>query len=404
MSIYKLSAVYTRTAGSLLIKALSKELWTAALLFSFLFFSIGVTEEYVGSRITKDTRWSAEESPYIIERDLVIEKGASLTIQPGVTVIIKKPKIYEDTQQYDSADSQFVSIKVKGALNCIGRPNRRITFITHKPQLNSYGWYGIVFDNAPDNFTEIAYTDISNAFRGISVKQCSPVIRNLILEYNHIGIYCSKNGNAKIYNCVITKNLVAGIHIREANPVIANNIIAGNKNQGVLCDGLSNINFEYNCVFGNEDGNFLDCTPELGLIIPNRKDSTLKEDHAHNIYMDPVFSGSIAESIALEQDLSLPTSKSKVRDTTLANEYYSGTEIVQSIDSEQQNGKYQLSKYSPCKNRGSTEKELKNIDGSRNTMGIWGGPEYLIMKEKSEPKSQKAAKPSHGGKKAKSKH
>lgn len=404
MSILKISAVYTGIKYSLHITTASAELWTTALLFTFLFYSIGVTEEYVGSRITKDTRWSAEESPYIIERDLVIEKGASLTIAPGVTVIIKKPKIYEETQQYDNADSQFVSIKVKGALNCIGRPDRRITFITQNPQLNSYGWYGIIFDNAPENFAEIAYTDINNAFRGISVKQCNPVIRNLILEYNHIGIYCSKNGNAKIYNCVITENLVSGIHIREANPVIANNIIVNNKNQGVLCDGSSSIDFEYNCVYGNKDGNFLDCTPELGVIIPNRKDSTLKEDYAHNIYMDPVFSGSIAESIALEHDLSLPTVKSKVRDTSLANEYYSGTEIVQSSNFKRHNGRYQLSRYSPCNNRGSAEKELKNIDGSRNTMGIWGGPEYLAVKEKFEAKSQKAAKPKQGGKKEKSKH
>lgn len=379
------------------------QLWTIASLFTFLIFSIGEAEEYVGSRITKDTRWSAEESPYIIERDLVIEKGASLTILPGVTVIIKKPKIYEETHQYDAADSQFVSIKVKGALNCVGHPDRRITFITHSPQLNSYGWYGIIFDNALENFAEIAYTDISNAFRGISVKQCSPVIRNMILEYNHVGIYCSKNGNAKIYNCVIAKNLVSGIHVREANPIIANNIIVYNKNQGVLCDGLSNINFEYNCIYGNADGNFLDCTPELGVIIPNRKDSTLKEDFAHNIYMDPIFSGSIAESIARDQDLSLPTERSKVRDTSLANEYYSDSEILQSHYSEQQKGRYQLSRYSPCRNKGSPEKELKNIDGSRNTMGIWGGPEYLVIKGKAEPTSPKGSKPKHS-KKAKSKH
>jgi hypothetical protein len=357
--------------------------------------TICISEEYVGSHITKDTRWNTDEGPYIIDHDLVIDKGASLTISPGVQVIIKKPKVYDTIAQYDATDSSLVSIKVKGALNCVGRIDHRIVFVTANPQSNSYGWYGIVFDNSPDNFTEIAFTDIANAYRGISVKESSPVIRNLILEYNHIGIYCSTSGNAQIYNCVISRNLVSGIHIRGANPHIANCIIAFNKNNGVLCDGLSEINFEYNCVYGNDDGNFLDCNPQLGVLVSTNKKSKNQTDYAHNIYVNPIFAGSIADSLAEERDISLPTEKTRIKDTALANAYYSDKNSIPSkeVSFKKDHGKYSLSTYSPCINSGLPDAEFKNTNGSQNTMGIWGGPEFFVAKNQVAEKAKPAGKP-----------
>lgn len=364
------------------------------------------TEEYVRSHITKDTRWNAEDSPYILEKDLVIDKGVSLTISPGVQILIRKPKIYDTTFQYDGIDSQLVSIKVKGALSCIGKPDRKINFIINNPQSNSYGWYGIVFDHSPDNFSEIAFSEISNAYRGVSVKESSPIIRNTILEYNHIGIYCSRYGNARVYNCVITRNLVSGIHIREANPQIANNIIVFNDNNGVLCDGKAKIDFKYNCVYGNRDGNFLDCYPELGVIVKSPKSSSLLMDYEHNIYMNPIFAGSVADSIAEEQDLSLPTSKSKIKDTVLSNVYYAEKHPIQSERPDQKltkTAKYTLSAYSPCNNNGLPNSEFKNVNGSRNTMGIWGGPENLVTNSKSVAKPAKS-KPKKEKEKSKKEH
>lgn len=354
-----------------------------------------ISEEYVGSHITKDTRWNAVDGPYIIDRDLTIDKGACLTISPGVRVIIKKPKVYDTIPQYDATDSLLVSIKVKGALSCVGQIDHRIVFITAKQQSNSYGWYGIVFDNSPDDFTEIAFTDIANAYRGVSVKESSPVIRNLILEYNHIGIYCSTNGNARIYNCVIVRNFVSGIQVREANPHIANCIIAFNKNNGILCDGLSNINFEYNCIYGNADGNFLDCNPELGVLVSTKKKSKNQTDYAYNIYVNPIFTGSIADSLAEERDISLPTETDRIKDTALANAYYSDKEPIHTavISNKKDPGKYTLSTYSPCINSGLPDTEFKNTNGSQNTMGIWGGPKFFVAKSQSVEKAKTAGKP-----------
>jgi hypothetical protein len=373
----------------------------ALLVMTFLVTS-SPAEEYVPSVLLKETRWNLEESPYIIEKDLTIEKNASLTIAPGVRIIIRKPKLFDTITQYDATDSMLVSIRVKGALSCIGKRDQHIQFIAQSVSKNTFGWYGVVFDNAPGSFAEIAFTDIVNAYRALSIKQSEPVIRNNIIEFNHIGIYCSVNGNAKIYNNIITGNFLAGIHVREANPHIANNIIFNNRNNGVLCDGKSKINFEYNCVYGNTDGDFLDCQPELGVIVKSKKKGAPETDIAFNIYKDPIFKGSPADSTAKAQDILLPTDLSDVKDTSLATIYYENIESPHKppAESKSVSKRFELSRYSPCIETGIPGEDFKNVDKSRNTMGIWGGPDYFVTKEKGAANA--AAKSGGHGEKKKS--
>jgi len=39
--------------------------------------------------------------------------------------------------------------------------------------------------------------------------------------------------------------------------------------------------------------------------------------------------------------------------------------------------KYALSRYSPCVNAGSNAPRFRDTDGSRNDMGVYGGPEFM---------------------------
>lgn len=369
-------------------------------LFTLLSLSTEISycaaEEYVGGHIRKDTRWNAEDGPFIVERDIIVDKGVRLTITPGAKIIFKKPKVFDTTAQYDSEDSLLASIKVLGSLNCIGKSGKWISFRPYHPKSNMYGWYGIIFDNAMADFTEIAFTDIANAYRGITIKECAPVIRNALINYNHIGIYCSNNGNAKIYNCNITQNLVSGIQITEANPHIANCIIFNNRNNGILCDGVSKIKFEYNCMFNNLDGNFLDCDPQLGFL-PKKSTTKIVSDFAKNIYTDALFAGSTGDSIAREQDLGVPTRKSKIIDTALANIYYSDQDTMEHSEKSENipKRKYELSEYSPCKESGLPGAEFKDSDGTRNDMGIWGGPDLLVEKKTIPDLITKPSKQAH---------
>jgi hypothetical protein len=340
-----------------------------------------LSEVIVGGIINSDTKWNAEDGPYIVERDLLITSSAQLTINPGTKIFIRNHPLPDTTiYQLNHVDSTTVSIKVEGILICLGRRDQRISFSPLNFLPDKYCWYGIVFLNDEEALNELTCTDIVGAYSAVSAFSSNPQIRLSILEYNHIGISCFNKSNATIYNCVIARNFASGILVSGSNPRFVNNIIVFNRNHGLLCDGISKVYLEYNCFYGNHDGNFLECDPEFGVIVKanKRKDST---DVYNNIFTDPVFAGSVSDSLATERDYNLPTLKSRVKDTALAEIIYEGKSLPESIWKNSK-AKYQLSRYSPCINAGHPGDNYKDIDGSRNDMGISGGPEFVSRRSK----------------------
>ncbi|MBN1128054.1 MAG: right-handed parallel beta-helix repeat-containing protein [Chitinispirillaceae bacterium] len=337
-------------------------------------------ETKVGGVLNGENRWDLPGSPYMVEADILIPRFAHLTIDPGVKVIIdSQPRPVPDTMaQFDALDSGSISIRVEGTLSCVGKRNRRIVFAPASTGENRLGWYGIIFNKVNGKFSEIAFTDITGAYYAVTVSACDPLIRNSILEHNNIGVNCLKNGAALVYNCMIANNFTAGIRVQQAAPHIANSIIMKNRNNGVWCDGVSPVRFEYNCVSGNRDGDFLDCDPRLGrpARITRTKDST---DIAWNRVGDPVFFGSASDSVAFSRDLQVPTDSSKVKNKRLAR-------LVQKRPRDssfaryrtKQRPRYFLSRYSPCINNGHPGNAFKDVDGSRNDIGIYGGPDFFV--------------------------
>jgi hypothetical protein len=333
----------------------------------------------VGGELHGENRWDAESGPYIVESDIIIPRYAHLTIAAGTQIVIAAGKgaSVAGVPQFDALDSSSISIKVEGALMCVGKKNKRISFVPAGPLQGKLGWYGIIFNKVSGKFSEMAFTDVAGAYNGVTVYECKPLIRTTVLERNNIGINCLRNGSALVYNCIIANNFAGGIRVQEANPHIANSIIIFNKNNGLWCDGRARVKFEYNCLFGNSDGNFLDCDPELGRLVRvnKRKDSV---DYADNLYGDPVFAGGIADSIAFARDVKIPTDKSKLRNVKLAEAV--GESPRDSSFAQyrlKKRPRFALSRYSPCVNAGNPARRFQNSDGARNSMGIFGGPDFM---------------------------
>ena len=337
-----------------------------------------IAETKVSGIISTDTKWMVEKGPFIMTGDVLVARNARLFISPGTT-IIGAPVIerHSSIPQLDHADSFSVALKVEGSLECLGKREKRIVFLNAPGNSGVSAWYGIVFNKAPGHYVEMAFADISGASYGVVAIDCSPLVRNCIVERNNVGIQCLAKGNLRAYNCVIVKNFTAGVTVQSANPVFYNNIIAFNRNNGVWCDGISRMTFKYNCVFGNADGNFLDCDPELGISVKPKKKSRDTLDKYDNVCMNPIFAGSPDDSLAVEKDLSLPTEKSRVEDTALAKILHKTLEDSLAIKKRRMSyARYSLSRYSPCINKGNPSKEFNDADGSRNDIGIYGGPEY----------------------------
>jgi parallel beta-helix repeat protein len=334
-------------------------------------------DNLVGGVISKDTRWTADEGPYVVTQDILVTKRGHLTIGPGTTVFVGKAVYKEKTiPQIDALDSVTIAITIEGGLDCVGRPDKRISFVPQAQDRKGPQWYGIVLRKIPENYAELAYTDISGAYNAVSVYDCSPSVHHCRIDFNNAGIVCGGRGDVRVFNCVIVNNFTAGVKVSSANPVFRNNIVAFNRNNGVWCDGSSKITFEYNCVFGNPDGNLLDCDPMLGVLKKKneRKDSV---DYRDNIFKNPVFAGSESDSVAVERDFSLPTDKSRIKDTSLAKVL---EPALQDSTAAKKRGTrymiYSLSKYSPCIRAGSPSQEFKNSDGSRADMGMYGSSRY----------------------------
>ncbi|MDR2592436.1 MAG: right-handed parallel beta-helix repeat-containing protein [Chitinispirillales bacterium] len=340
-------------------------------------------ERTVSGIIDRETRWKAEEGPYIIEGDLLIAKRANLVIAPGSQLIIKSgTKTSFLAAPFDKADSTLFSIRVLGSISCVGRRSNPIVITPEKTALADYSWRGIILDEADSRYTEIAFTEISGAATAITVKNSSSLIRNNALENSNIGIHCIGGGQPKIYNNLISSCFTAGIKIEKSNPQIFNNIIAFNNNAGLWCDDKSKIVFNYNCVFGNIDRNFLDCDPDLGKLTRAVKKKGLTDkdstDARGNIVADPIFIGSEAEARAIEIDIMLQTDSTKVENKKILhmpNLQFGKPKIKEAtkIGSETR----QLSKYSPCINAGDPSGSFKNVDGTRNTMGPMGGQDFM---------------------------
>jgi hypothetical protein len=336
-----------------------------------------LAETLVGGVITRDTRWTADEGPYIVTQDVLVAKRAHLAIGPGTVILVGKATFRDKTiPQVDALDSVTIAITVEGGLDCVGRPDKRISFVPQAQDRQGPHWYGIVFRKTADNAAELAYADISGAYNAVSVFGASPAIHHCRVDFNNVGVVCGDLSSPQVLNCVIAYNFATGIKVTAANPLLQNNIIAFNRNNGMWCDGASKITFEYNCVFGNRDGNLLDCDPELGVMKKKneRKDSV---DYKDNLYRNPVFAGSEYDSLAVERDVSLPTDKSRIRDTALAKVLEPA--LKDSLAAKKRGARYMLyslSKYSPCIHSGSPAAEFKNSDGTRADIGMYGSSRY----------------------------
>ncbi|HAJ78321.1 MAG TPA: hypothetical protein DCO75_00995 [Fibrobacteres bacterium] len=356
---------------------IAKKNYTAAacvLLMLGTVYSIYAQTEVHGI-FSHDVRWSIEDSPYLVTGDILVKENAKLSINAGVTIICAASPVPDTSiKQYDRADSFSVAIKIEGCLDCAGKKDNRIVFKPAEIRPGGNSWYGIVFKKAPDQYTEMAFTDICGAYFGITAMECGPLIHNCIIEQNNIGINCLEKGNCRINNCIIADNFTAGIKTSSANPVFNNNIIVFNRNNGLWCDGVSHITFQFNCLWGNSDGDFMECDPELGVPVVSGKKKTDSADFAHNIRKNPVFAGSESDSIAVEKDLSLPTEKSRMADTAIGKILYSA--LPDSMAAKKRMGRhlrYSLSEYSPCINTGNPAREFTDANGTRNDMGIYGG-------------------------------
>ena len=208
-------------------RVFSKFLLLALLLSSAVVYSLpstsAATTIIAESEITVDTTWTAANSPYIVEGNVTVRNGATLTVEPNATIL------FDET----------VMLTIEGSFIANGTSDSSIGFT---PSTTPIGldvpeplWEGLKFVGQSPNVFIIRFAQILLARNGITVNGTGKVV---------------------IENSEISANYVNGVYIAdEANILISNNLMQLNEN-GIAAIGtsLSGLEITQNAFFSNENG------------------------------------------------------------------------------------------------------------------------------------------------------
>jgi len=188
-------------------------------------------------------------SPYYMSCNVLLPKGATLTIEPGVDVLV---------------EGRY-KFRVQGRLISDGTESSPVSIRSGAEVEPGFGdWIGIDFDVGGDEGSELRYTHIANARWGLAfnqreavidhciIEKCDsvgilcynlsdPLITDCIIRENHFaGIMCWYNSSPLIRRCTIGEGVGYGIYVLEHSmPVIINNLLAGSGTSGIRMENLS---------------------------------------------------------------------------------------------------------------------------------------------------------------------
>lgn len=176
-------------------------------LVSFLLPNISHATTYVGEHIERDTRWLKANSPYVITIDLLVQKGATLEIEPG-------------TKVYFSKETQMI---IDGTVRAIGKGGKKILF----SGLNDGNWNGFLFlkECGAYNEEDNSGTIFDNCvFKGtgeypahlIRSKGCNLKIVNCTIENVYTGIQTERQAHATVHKNAF-KHCNRPLHVRNTS-------------------------------------------------------------------------------------------------------------------------------------------------------------------------------------------
>jgi hypothetical protein len=357
--------------------------------------------------------WNINKSPYIVENDIIIPNDSVLIIQAGVEVRF----------------NGHFKLTINGRLIASGTADSMILFTRHYP-LEKYNWWGLRFidadtgckiENCIIEYGQTDYPDLCGG--GIYCLRSSPTIAHCIIQKNHSyqhggGIYCEGSspfidGNNILNNSSglsgdffsSIEGSGGGIYLKDSSPVITNNIILRNKSGfiggfagdggGIYIKGTSSPTIVNNLIRENNSiegaGGGVYCLGTQTLFYNNifHNNSALGFiGFGGGIWADS--STIIKNCIFWENSWILSDI-----DTEFVSEIEGNPNITFSnirggfpgdgnIDQDPlyvnaSKGDFHLSSGSPCIDTGDPDPEFNDLDGTRNDMGIYGGPAAVII-------------------------
>lgn len=225
------------------------------------------TSTNVSGIISSDTTWTVELSPYIVTGNVMVSNGATLTIEPGVSV------------RFDNGKS----LQVNGTLIAKGTPTNKITFTSNQPSPAPGDWGYLLFT---DTSVDATFDADGNYIGGSILEHCIVEYAGWAADDNHA---IKTDQAAPFLNYLLVQNnkgdgiydTGSSILIPKASLRIANSVISNNESKGFYFSGRSGesgeVNISYSLISNNGgDGVYIRAGSEVTLnvqynIIKNNK-------------------------------------------------------------------------------------------------------------------------------------
>jgi parallel beta-helix repeat protein len=210
---------------------------------------------YVKDPIAVSTNWTKDNSPYVIQNDIVVAKGAVLSLEPGVEVHFTTPA--------NGKVGSGTNLVIQGGLRAVGNSTTPISFV---PAVQGSLWGAIFFYNA-DSLNCIMQGCMVKGGR-IVCNGASPTITQCAIYGAKSGVEVYANSQPQIVGNRITANGV-GIYLYSdsANPTISGNEIYNN-NMGLFSREFGMPNITGNKIYNNIQYNVVNYSVKT-LTLPN---------------------------------------------------------------------------------------------------------------------------------------
>ncbi len=199
-------------------------------------FAAGPT--YIKDTITASTSWIKDNSPYVIQNDITVAKGAILTIDPGVEVQFSTPPTAKSGKE--------PNLVIQGGIKAVGNATSTISFV---PSVAGGLWGAIYFYNSDPANSVLQGCLIKGGH--IVCNGSSPNISQCSIYGGKSGVEIAVNSQPQIINNRITANIYGLILLSDsANPVVTKNEIYNN-NYGIYFKDFGTPNISDNKIYNN---------------------------------------------------------------------------------------------------------------------------------------------------------